>query len=699
MGKILYAIAAAFLIAGCSTGPKPPEAEIIPKELVSNGHTRTDNYFWLNERDNPKVIEYLKAENEYAAQAMKGTEALQDKIFKEIVGRIKQNDESLPYKENGYYYYTKFIQGKEYPVYCRKKGTLDAPEEILLDVNVLAKGHKFFSVSGISVSPDNGKIAYGVDTVSRRKYDIYFKDLTTGTITDDRINNTTGEIVWANDNKTVFYVLKDNTLRPFKVMKHSIGMASAVDKLSFIETDETYNVGISKTKSKRFIIISSSSTLSDEHRYLDANKPGDSFGVFHTREKDLKYDIEHFENNFYVRTNWNALNFRLMKTPLGKTEKVNWKEVIPHRENVLIENIEIFKNFLVIAEKENASSHLRVIDWKINSDYRVDFGEQVYSASISINPDFDSDVLRYNYTSMTTPPSIYDYNMKNREKKLMKRNEVLGGFSPDNYESKRLFAKAGDGTLVPVSLVYKKGIQLNGSNPLLLYGYGSYGSSSNPSFNVDRISLLDRGFVYAIAHIRGGQEMGRSWYENGKLLKKKNTFTDFIDCAKFLIEQKYTNPEKLFALGGSAGGLLVGAVANMAPDLFKGMIAAVPFVDVVTTMLDSSIPLTTAEYDEWGNPNKKEYYDYMLSYSPYDNVEKKNYPAMLVTAGLHDSQVQYFEPAKWVAKLRKFKTDDNMLLFVTNMEAGHGGASGRFERYKLTALQYAFMLNLCGINN
>ncbi len=697
MRKMFFCVITAFIIAGCSSGPKPPEAEIIPKELIANGHTRIDNYFWLNERDNPKVINYLNAENDYAAAMMKGSETLQSKVYNEIVSRIKQDDESLPFKENGYYYYTKFLKGKEYPVYCRKKGSLENPEEIILDVNELAKGHKYYSVSGISVSPDNGKIAFGVDTVSRRKYDLYFKDLSTGSITDDRINNTTGQIVWANDNKTVFYVLKDNTLRPFKVMKHIIGMASAVDKMSFMETDETFNIGISKTKSKKYILISSSSTLSDEHRILDANKPESSFEVFQPREKDLKYEIDHFENRFYIKTNLDALNFRLMETPLNKTTKVNWKEVIPHREDVLLEGIEIFKDYLVVSERKNAAPLLRVLNWKNKSEYNIDVGEQVFSASISINPDFDSEVLRYNYTSLTTPPSIYDYNMKSKENKLMKRTEILGGFNPDNYESKRLFAKAADGTMIPLSLVYKKGLNLNGSNPLLLYGYGSYGSSTNPSFNIDRISLLDRGFVYAIAHIRGGQEMGRKWYEEGKLLKKKNTFTDFIDCAQFLIEQKYTNKDKLFAMGGSAGGLLVGAVANMAPQLFKGIIAAVPFVDVVTTMLDSSIPLTTAEYDEWGNPNKKEYYDYMLSYSPYDNVEEKDYPAMLVTSGLHDSQVQYFEPAKWVAKLRKMKTDDNKLLFVTNMAAGHGGASGRFERYKLTALQYAFLLDLCGI--
>lgn len=695
----VFTILSIVLLAGCANSPKPPVAQIIKKELTSHGHTRIDNYFWLNERENPKVIEYLNAENDYKDAVLKSTEGLQKKIYNEILGRIKQDDSSLPYKENGYYYYTKFQQGKEYPIYCRKKGSLDSAEEVMLDVNTLAKGHKYYSVGDFSVSTDNKTLAYSVDTVSRRKYDIYFKDLSTGNITDDKISNTTGSIVWANDNKTTFYTMKDKTLRSYKIMRHTLASNSANDQTVYTENDETFSVNIFKTKSKKYLVLASYSTLSDECRILDANTPEGNFRIFLPREKDLKYSIDHFENKFYIRTNWKANNFRLMETPVGNTSKDNWKELIPNREDVLLQGMEIFKNYLVVNEMANASTKIRIINWKDKAEHNLDFGEQVYTAFISINPDFDSDILRYSYTSLTTPNSIYDYNMATKEKKLMKRTEILGGYNPDNYQALRLFAKAADGTKVPISLVYKKGIKRNGDNPLLLYAYGSYGSSTSPGFSVDRISLLDRGFVYAIAHVRGGQEMGRKWYDEGKLLKKKNTFSDFIDCAKYLIDEKFTNKDKLFALGGSAGGLLVGAVSNMAPELFKGIIAAVPFVDVVTTMLDSSIPLTTAEYDEWGNPNIKEYYDYMLSYSPYDNVQAKNYPAMLVTSGLHDSQVQYFEPAKWVAKLRAMKTDGNMLLFHVNMSAGHGGASGRFERYKTTALQYAFMFNLLGIDN
>jgi len=600
-------------IAGCSNPPKPPVAEIIKKELITNGHTRIDNYFWLNERENPKVIDYLNAENTYKDAVLKSTEGFQKKIYDEILGRIKQTDESLPYKENGYYYYTRFEEGKEYPIYCRKKGSLESAEEILLNVNIMAKGHKYFQVGGFTVSPDNKLLAYSVDTVSRRKYDIYFKDLASGKITDDKISNSTGGIVWGNDNKTVFYTLKDKTLRSYKVMRHTLAANSVTDKNVYTENDETFSVYVSITKSKKYITIGSFSTLSDEFRVLDADKPEGNFRIFHPREKNFKYSIDHFENKFYITTNWNAINFRLMETPIAKTSKENWKEIIPNRDDILLQGIEIFKNYLVISEMTNASTQLRVVKWKDKSEYNIDFGEQVYSAYVAANPDFDSEILRYSYTSLTTPFSTYDYNMYSKEKKLMKRTGILGGYNPGNYESQRLFAKAADGTKIPISLVYKKGVQKNGENPLLLYAYGSYGSSTTPGFSVDRISLLDRGFVFAIAHVRGGQEMGRKWYEDGKLLKKKNTFTDFIDCAKFLIDDKFTGKNKLFAMGGSAGGLLVGAVSNMAPELFKGIIAAVPFVDVVTTMLDSSIPLTTAEYDEWGNPNKKEYYDYMLS--------------------------------------------------------------------------------------
>jgi oligopeptidase B len=679
--------------------PRPPVAEKIKHEVTANGQTRIDYYYWLRERENPKVIEYLKAENDYLKAVMKPTEALQETLYQEIVGRIKQTDMSVPYRWQGYYYYTRFEEGKEYPVYCRKKGSLEAAEEVLLNVDTLAEGHAYFHVAGFTVSADNNLIAYGTDTVSRRLYTIHFKNLMTGETLADEIPNTSGQGAWANDNKTVFYALKDTTtLRPFKVMKHILGSDPAEDKEVFVETDETFNVYVYKSKSKKFLFIVCDSTLSTECRFMDADNPDGEFKVIQPRERDLEYSVEHFKDKFYIRTNYQAKNFRLMATPVDRTTKENWQEIIPHRDDTLLENFDVFDNFLVLEERSAGLIQLRLIRWQDRSEHYLDFGEETYEASIGNNPEFETDWLRYDYSSLTTPNSTFDYNMATKEKKLMKQQEVLGGFNPEDYHAERLSATASDGVKVPISLVYRKGLQKNGDNPLLLYGYGSYGASTNPYFSSVRLSLLDRGFIYAIAHIRGGQEMGRAWYEDGKLLKKKNTFTDFIACAEHLIAEKYTRPEKLFAMGGSAGGLLMGAVVNMRPDLFKGVVAAVPWVDIITTMLDPTIPLTTNEYDEWGNPNNKEYYDYMLSYSPYDNVEAKNYPALLVTTGLHDSQVQYWEPAKWVAKLRAMKTDNNPLLLDTNMEAGHGGASGRFRRYRVTALEYAFFLNLAGIN-
>ena len=680
------------------TLPQPPKAEKIKKELTLHQHTRIDNYYWLNQRDNPKVIEYLKAENDYLKAVMKHTEALQEKLFNEIIGRIKKDDSTVPYKTNGYYYYSRYEKGNEYPLYCRKKESMERPEEIMLDVNAMAKGHNYFHVTGLSVSPDNTMLAYGVDTVSRRKYTIHFKNLVTGEIIPGEIPNTTGMAAWANDNKTLFYTSKDETLRPYKIFKHVLGTPVSDDKEIYHETDETFSAFVYKSKSKKYLIIYSDHTLSTECRYLNADDPNGEFKIFQPRERDNIYSIEHYKDKFYIRTNLEAKNFKLMETPVNKTTKENWQEVIPHRKDVLLESFEIFKNFLVVQENKNALPHLRVIKLADNKEHYIDFDEEVYSVYISQNPEFDTDLLRFQYTSLTTPNSHFDYNMNEKTRKLLKQEEVVGDFDPQNYKAERLYASAADSTKIPISLVYKKGLQKNGDNPLLLYGYGSYGYSSDPWFSSDRLSLLDRGFVFAIAHIRGGQEMGRNWYEDGKLLKKKNTFTDFIACAGHLVAGKFTNPKKLFAFGGSAGGLLMAAIANMRPDLFKGIIAAVPFVDVVTTMLDDSIPLTTGEFDEWGDPKKKEYYDYMLSYSPYDNVEAKDYPAMLVTTGLHDSQVQYFEPAKWAAKLRELKTDKNLLLLHTNMEAGHSGTSGRFRRYKETALYYAFILDQLGIS-
>jgi len=692
-----------FIGSGCSKINKeedmikPPVAEKIKKELTLHGDVRIDNYYWLNERENPKVIEYLKAENEYKEAVMKHTETLQENLYNEIVARIKQTDMSVPFKTEGYYYYTRFEEGKEYPVYCRKKGTLEAEEEILLNVNEMAEGYGFYHVAGLTVSTNNNLIAFGVDTVSRRKYTIHFKNLTTGEILPDEIPNTAGQAAWANDNKTVFYSIKDDSLRSYKIFKHILGSEVSADKEIFHEKDVTFSTYVYKCKSKKYLFIASDSTLSTEYQYLDVNKPDGKFKIIQPRERDLEYGVDHYKDKFYIRTNLDAKNFRLMETPVNKTSKENWTEVIPHRKDVLLEGFEIFKNFLVVGERKDGLTQLRVIKWDNREEHYIDFGEETYMAYISNNPEFDTDLLRFGYTSLTTPRSTFDYDMNTREKKLLKQQEVVGDFNPDNYRAERLYATAKDGVKIPISLVYRKGLKKNGDNPLLLYGYGSYGASMNASFSSVRLSLLDRGFVYALAHIRGGQEMGRYWYEDGKLLKKKNTFTDFIACAEHLITEKFTSPSKLFTSGASAGGLLMGAVLNMRPDLFKGVIAGVPWVDVVTTMLDDSVPLTTSEYDEWGNPNNKEYYDYMLSYSPYDNVEAKDYPALLVTTGLHDSQVQYWEPAKWVAKLRELKTDDNILLLHTNMEAGHGGVSGRFRRYKETALEYAFMLDLIGI--
>jgi oligopeptidase B len=675
-----------------------PTVEKKAKELVAHDDKRIDNYYWLNDPKNPEVINYLNAENSYRETVMEHTKPLQDKLFKEITGRINQTDMSVPYLDNGYMYYVRYEQGKEYPIYCRKKGTLENKEEILLNVNEMAVGHKYYSVGGLTVSPDNKRMVFGVDTVSRRQYTLMFKNLVTGEISKEEIINTTGGAVWANDNRTVFYTMKDpETLRSDKIKRHTTGIIVQNDEVVFEEKDETFNTYVYKTKSEKYIIIGSQSTVSTEFQILDADQPTDNFKVFQPRKRDLEYGIDHFENKFYIVTNLNAKNFRLMECPTHSTTTNNWKEVIPNREDVLLEGIEIFEEYYVLQERKEGITNLRVKSWDGHLDYPIELGEQAYMITPSINPVFESEVIRFSYTSLTTPSSVYDYNMRTHETKLLKQQEVVGGYDQSQYKSERKYAITKDGAKVPISIVYKKTTKLDGTAPCLLYAYGSYGYSMDPTFALTRLSLLDRGFVFAIAHIRGGQEMGRFWYEDGKLLKKKNTFTDFIDCGQTLIDLKYTSKEKLCAQGGSAGGLLMGAVVNMRPDMFKGIIAQVPFVDVVTTMLDETIPLTTGEFDEWGNPKTKEYYDYMKSYSPYDNVVAKSYPSMLVTTGLHDSQVQYFEPAKWVAKLRELKTDKNPLLMYCNMDTGHGGASGRFERYHEVAMTYAFLLDLLDI--
>jgi oligopeptidase B len=700
-------IAIVLLTVYCKKAVTPPVAEKIPHEVFDG---RIDNYYWMRLSDEQKtsavpdeqtrkVIDYLAGENEYKNAVLKHTEPLQKSLFDEMVGRIKKDDESVPYLENGYYYYTRYFEGKEYPVHYRKKGSLDAPEELLLDENKLAEGQEFCSVGQMSVSRDGKILAYSIDTVSRRLYTIYFVDLEAGKYLPELIDSVVGQMVWAADNKTVFYTGKDIvTLRSDKILRHKLGENIAGDDTVYIENDETFSVYLGETKSKEFIMIQSDQTLTSEVRLIDAGKPDSPPVVFEPRKVNHEYQIDHLNGEFYIRTNsGGATNFRLMKTTGGKTDMKNWKDVIPHRSDVFFQGFELFKDYLVTSERIKGLTNLRVISLKDKSEHYLDFGEETYTAGINVNPNADTEILRYSYSSMTTPSSVIDYNMKTKEKKLMKEQVVLGGFDKTNYESKRLWAKAQDGTMVPLSVVYRKGFLQDGTAPLLIYGYGSYGSSTNPGFSATVLSLLDRGFVYALAHVRGGSEMGRQWYEDGKLFKKMNTFTDFNDCAQFLVNEKYTSPDRLFAMGGSAGGLLMGAILNLRPDLYKGVIPAVPFVDVVTTMLDETIPLTTSEWDEWGDPRKKEYYDYMLSYSPYDQVRAMEYPNILVTTGFWDSQVQYWEPAKWVAKLRDMKTDNNILVMDCNMDVGHGGASGRFERYRITALEYAFILDLAGI--
>ncbi len=697
------------LLGGCQPASTPvdlstlpaPVAEVSPKELEIHGDKRVDDYYWLNERENPKVVSYLEAENAYLEKVMAHTERFQQELFDEMVGRIKQDDESVPYRYDDYYYYTRYVEGGEYPLYCRKNGSLDANEEIMLDVNKMAEGHEFYSVRGVDVSSGQDIAAYAVDTIGRRKYTIHFRNLASGEDLPDVITDVTGNMDWAEDNQTLFYARQDpETLRSYQIWRHTLGTEPSEDVLVYEENDEEFSVGVLKTKSRKFLMIRSTQTLSSEYRFLNSTDPSGEFRLILKREDDHEYNVDHFGDHFYIKTNWQAKNFRLMKAPVSRPgDKNGWVGVIPHRDDVLLENFEIFRDHLVLAERKDGLIRLRVRPWSGDGEHYIDFAEPAYLAYVGINPSFDTSVLRYNYTSMTTPSTVFDYDMKSREKTLKKQDEILGGFDQENYVTERLWAPARDGKRVPISLVHRKGFRKDGSRPLLLYGYGSYGYTIDASFRPDRLSLIDRGFTFAIAHIRGSETLGRAWYEDGKLLHKKNTFTDFIDAAEYLVAEKYADPEQVFAYGGSAGGLLMGTVANMQPDLWKGVVAAVPFVDVVTTMLDDSIPLTTGEYDEWGNPNEKEYYDYMLSYSPYDNIEAKGYPNLLVTTGLHDSQVQYWEPAKWVAKLRAMKTDRNRLLLHTEMEAGHGGTTGRFKRYKTTALIYGFVLDLAGIRS
>ena len=675
---------------------KNVQAPIAPKKdttLSKHGDDRQDPYYWLNERGEDDVIKYLEEENAYRENVMGHLKEFQDDLYEEMKGRIKEDDASVPYFNNGYYYLSRYETGKEYPIYARKKDNLDAEEEIMIDVNELAEPYPFYAAGGLSVSPNNQILAFGQDTLSRRIYTIRFKNLSTGDFLEDEIPNTTGRAIWGNDNKTLFYSIKDETLRSYKIFRHTLGTPAKEDVEIYHEKDPTFSCYVSKSKSKAFITIGSYQTLSSEYRVLDANDPMGDFSVIQPRQRDLEYHISHFGEYWYIRTNKDAKNFKLVRTPLGKTSMENWEDYIPHREDVLLEGTEIFKDYLVLDERFQGITRVRVKPWE-GEAHIIDFDEDAYMAYSSVNPEFDTDILRLSYTSLTTPRSVIDYNMATRSSEVKKEQEVVGDFDKSNYKSERVMVQSRDDIDVPVSIVYHKDFKKDGTSPVLLYGYGSYGNSMDPYFSSIRLSLLDRGFAFAIAHIRGGQEMGRQWYEDGKLLKKKNTFNDFVDCGQFLIDNQYAAPNQLFAMGGSAGGLLMGAIINQRPDMWGGIVAAVPFVDVITTMLDESIPLTTGEYDEWGNPNDETYYNYIKSYSPYDNVEAKDYPPMLVTTGYHDSQVQYWEPAKWVAKLRDMKTDDNPLLMYCNMETGHGGASGRFEQIREIAMEYAFLIDL-----
>jgi oligopeptidase B len=679
----------------------PPIAKKISKELIVHNDLRIDDYYWLNDRENPEVIEYLEQENAYCDAMLVHTKDFQTSLFEEMKSRIKEDDESVPYKFNGYWYIVKFEKGKDYPIYTRKKETLKAKEEILFDCNNMAEGHSYFKLVGISISPNNNLVSFGIDTVGRRQYTLHIKNLKTGKTYKDTIKNTTGGATWANDNKTLFYTSKnEHTLRSDKIFKHIIGNAVKKDVLTFSEEDDTFGTTVYKTKSKKYIVIASYSTLTTEYQILNTDNPEGEFKIFQSRVRGLEYSINHYENEFFIVTNAdNATNFKLMKTYEDATEISNWEDVIAHREDVLLEGIDIFKDFLVITERRNGLYEIRIRRWDNSEEYYLPFNNETYTAYTTTNIDFDTIILRYGYNSLTTPSSIIDFNMVTKTKEIKKEQEVLGGtFNKENYISERVWATAQDGTKIPISLIYHCDTQKDKSTPLLLYAYGSYGSTIDPYFSTIRLSLLDRGFIYAIAHVRGGEYLGRHWYENGRLLQKINTFNDFIECSKFLIEKQYTSAKHHYAMGGSAGGLLIGVIVNLAPELYNGVITQVPFVDIITTMLDENIPLTTGEYDEWGNPNDKEYYDYIKSYSPYDNVEEKDYPNLLITTGLHDSQVQYWEPAKWIAKLRTLKKDNNILLLKTNMEAGHAGASGRFEALKEDALEYAFLLDLEGKN-
>jgi oligopeptidase B len=683
--------------------PKPPVAATKAYEVKSPQGTRVDEYYWLRDdsRRDPAVLEYLAAENAYKDRMLAHLGPLQERLYGEITARIKQDDASVPYLDRGYWYYRRFETGDEYPVYARKAGSLEAAEQVLLDLNELSRGHGFYDVGELQVSPDGRLLAYAEDTVGRRQYTLRFKDLDSGRMLPDAIPNVEAAFAWAADNRTVLYIEKDpQTLLGHRVRKHVLGTDPKVDPLVYEETDESFYVGVAASKDHRYLYIYLQSTVSSEQRYADAADPKLEFRVMQPRERDHEYQADHIDGRWVIRTNWRAPNFRLVDVPVGEVgDRSRWRELLAHRDDAFVHGFSVFRDFLAIEERSGGLRKLRIRPWDGGQDFYIASDEPAYRAALGDNEEVDSRKLRYTYTSLTTPTRTYDYDLETGERTLLKEEPVLGGFDASRYVTEYLWAPARDGAKIPVAIVYRKGHRRDGTAPLLQYGYGSYGSSSDPVFGSSQVSLLDRGFVYAVAQVRGGQELGRRWYEAGRLLNKKNSFNDFVDVTRFLVKERYVDPKRVFARGGSAGGLLMGAVANQAPGDYKAIVAHVPFVDVVTTMLDESIPLTTNEYDEWGNPAEKKYYDYMLSYSPYDNVSKQDYPSMLVTTGLWDSQVQYFEPAKWVARLRRLKTDDNPLLFRVNMEAGHGGKSGRFQRYHELAEEYAFLLDQAGLRD
>ncbi len=700
--KLAYLVLAiCFTIASCGSrvDVKPPVAKIEPKADTLFGQEMMDNYFWLRERDNPEVIAYLEAENSYTDAVMKHTEKLQDKLYKEMVSRIKETDLSVPVKWGDYYYYSRTEEGKQYKIYCRKQKSLEAEEEVMLDVNQLAEGHDYYDLGAYQVSPDHRLLAYVFDTTGNERFILRVKDQKTGELYPDVIDSVSTSFEWANDNQTIFYTITDEAWRPYKVYRHTLGHDVENDELVYHEKDDAYFLDINKSKSQKFLLINLESMTTSEICYLDADDPTGKFRVIHPRQHDMEYSVYHHADQFYIVTNDHAKNFKLMRAPVSNPSRSNWMEVVPHRDSVKLDRIEVFRDFLVFYERENGLNQIRIGGFDTDQTYTIEFPEPVYDCWGDWNPDYNSQLLRFNYMSLVTPKSVYDYNMKTKERELKKQEEVLGGYDSDEYQSERTFALADDGARIPVSMVYRKGMVKDGKNPLYLYAYGAYGSSMDPWFSSNRLSLLDRGFIFAIAHVRGGGEMGRYWYDDGKLLNKKNTFTDFIATAEHLIAEKYTSSEKLVIDGASAGGLLIGAVVNMRPDLFGVVIADVPFVDLINTMMDESIPLTVIEYEEWGNPHKKEHFDYMFSYSPYDNVKAQNYPNMLILGGLNDTRVQYWEPAKWTAKLRATKTDTNRLLLKTNMGTGHGGASGRYDRLKEIAFDYAFVLDVLGIKD